>query len=199
MGGILGIVDLIWSYFIYVALLGFLFYFLISFALHTIASKYNKNIEFLPFIVPIYRYYKVLTLIGGNNLIIIGMSANLIIIFSITSLFFGNLLLIPLLGIHGAAWSTVLGFAVAALLNILHIYRNVGPFISFGQHLIKPLVSAFLMGVALFEMQRRFLQALPDFTSLMIQTLLGLLVYITILLWTKALSKPDWEVFIKKQ
>ena len=44
MGGILGIVDLIWSYFIYVALLGFLFYFLISFALHTIASKYNKNI-----------------------------------------------------------------------------------------------------------------------------------------------------------
>ena len=94
MGGILGIVDLIWSYFIYVALLGFLFYFLISFALHTIASKYNKNIEFLPFIVPIYRYYKVLTLIGGNNLIIIGMSANLIIIFSITSLFFGNLLLI---------------------------------------------------------------------------------------------------------
>lgn len=112
--------------------------------------------------------------------------------------FIGNLLLIPLLGIQGAAWSTVLGFSVAALLNIFHIYRNVGPFLSIGQHLIKPMISAFLMGITLFVIQRRLLPASPDFISLVVQTVLGLAVYLLILLWTKALSKHDWEVFVKK-
>jgi len=113
--------------------------------------------------------------------------------------FIGNFMLIPIMGIHGAALSTVLGFLLAALLNIYHIYRNVGPFFSIKQHLIKPSISAFFMGLVLFETQRRFLHTFPAFTSLVIQTFLGLLVYISFIILSKALSKSDWEVFFKKQ
>lgn len=113
--------------------------------------------------------------------------------------FVGNFILIPILGIHGAALSTVLGFSVAALLNLYHIYRNVGSFFSIVQHLLKPSIAALLMGLSLFLIQRYFLQTLPAIASLLIQTIFGLLIYVVLLLLMKALSKADLGVFLKKQ
>ena len=57
---------------------------------------------------------------------------------------------IPALAIRGAAYSTVLGFAVAAGLNLIAVHRLVGFKVDIVPSVLKPLFAAALMGGAVY-------------------------------------------------
>lgn len=56
---------------------------------------------------------------------------------------------IPALGIRGAAFSTVLGFALASTLNVMAVRRLAGLHLDLAMTVVKPLVAATAMGAVL--------------------------------------------------
>ncbi len=60
----------------------------------------------------------------------------------------GNAVLTPIWGINGAAVSAVCSFAVAALLNIVHIRRHTRASFSATDYVVKPGIAVLLMGIA---------------------------------------------------
>jgi PST family polysaccharide transporter len=62
----------------------------------------------------------------------------------------GNLFLVPIYGIEGAAFSTVLSYAVATTLNFSGMYRCTGERIHWRSWVVKPAVAAFMMGAFVY-------------------------------------------------
>jgi stage V sporulation protein B len=61
-----------------------------------------------------------------------------------------NLVLVPLIGPSGAAWATVIGFTVAAGLNLLSVYKHMGAGMDWVGGVLKPGLAAGLMGLAVW-------------------------------------------------
>lgn len=57
----------------------------------------------------------------------------------------------PAYGIKGAAFGTVTGFAVAAILNLIHVKRYTSFNIKINTFIIKPLFSVFIMGIVVLQ------------------------------------------------
>lgn len=97
-------------------------------------------------------------------------------------------------GVEGAAWATVAGFAVAAVLNLYHVERHLGRTFRLGEMLLRPSLAAILMAATIVGLQL-WLPQRPLTTLLLIAV--GGLVYGLSLLVTGGIRRRDLEVLPK--
>ncbi len=130
-------------------------------------------------------------------------------------LFFGvltklvlNVALVPLLGICGAALSTVLSYLVAMLLNLAAIARHTGVVIDFRKMLGKPFVAVMVMTVLVLIVESSLNTALAGYVHSvrLLHTAVGLfavgtggLVYLLALLWTGGVTRADLRFLPKSE
>ena len=105
-----------------------------------------------------------------------------------------NLLLIPRMGINGAALASLLVFFLLASLRLAETgyYLKIHPF---SKALWKPFAAALLTGLLLMVL-RAWLLTLPPFTALLLGALLSFGSY-TILLWLLKLEEEEREIIFK--
>ncbi|MBO8164880.1 MAG: polysaccharide biosynthesis protein [Brevibacillus sp.] len=112
----------------------------------------------------------------------------------------GNLLLIPFLGISGAAAATVLAYAVAMLLNAVAIVRHTGARFPLRSLIGKPFIAVCVMSVVVFLVDAAMFAALTGRigSERLLHTIVGLcgvtagaLVYGIALFWTGGLTRAD--------
>jgi|LSQX01.1.fsa_nt_gb stage V sporulation protein B len=93
----------------------------------------------------------------------------------------GNFFLIPKLGIDGAAYSTIAGFAIAALLNLYQVYKEDEQSLKSWSLILIYTISSILMGWAL-----RLIEPLTanfiSLAALIIKSLLGIIVYFALVI-----------------
>ncbi|RXT09010.1 polysaccharide biosynthesis protein [Ammoniphilus sp. CFH 90114] len=65
-----------------------------------------------------------------------------------------NIMLIPLMGITGAALATVLAYAVATMLNLMAVARYTGVTFQFKRFFLKPIFAVTMMGVMVFLIEQ---------------------------------------------
>jgi stage V sporulation protein B len=99
-----------------------------------------------------------------------------------------------LYGVEGAAWATVAGFAVAAILNLYHVDRHLGRTLRVGAMLLRPGLAAVLMAAAVLGL-RALLPHRTLVTPLLVAV--GGLVYVLSLLVTGGLRRRDLEALPK--
>lgn len=93
-------------------------------------------------------------------------------------------------GVEGAAWATVAGFALAALLNLYHVDRHLGRTFRLGSMLLRPGLAAVLMAAAVVGLQ--ILLPQRHLITLLLVAVGGL-VYLLALLVTGGLRRRDLE------
>ncbi|NPV79419.1 MAG: polysaccharide biosynthesis protein [Firmicutes bacterium] len=99
---------------------------------------------------------------------------------------------IPAIGIKGAAWGTVIGFAISSILNLLYLSRKLGLALDIQKHLIKPLIATCVMGIAVTLTYRLAHDALGSNTlATLSATAIGAAIYGLLLLVTGAISSRD--------
>lgn len=108
---------------------------------------------------------------------------------------------IPSLGIVGAAYSSVIGFLIAASLNIYSVNCLVGFSFDFRSMMLKPAIAVTAMGIAVqgvFLATHRWLSGLGGSTPRDLATAvaigLGAIIYFTILVFIRAFKEQDFEV-----
>lgn len=98
---------------------------------------------------------------------------------------------IPLLGIKGAALGTVIGFMVASWLNFRSVVKCIGWNLEVRDHLLKPVLAATIMGMAVIFCQS-YLAAYVSLSKVLgISVLGGFLVYGFVLLVTGGIKRND--------
>jgi stage V sporulation protein B len=97
-------------------------------------------------------------------------------------------------GVEGAAWATVAGFAVAAILNLYHVDRHLGRTFRLGAMLLRPGLAAVLMAATIVGLQL-WLPHRTLFTLLLVAV--GGAVYGLALLVTGGLRRKDLEAIPK--
>lgn len=65
-----------------------------------------------------------------------------------------NIMLIPIMGITGAALATVLAYAVATLLNLMAVARSTGVTFRFKAFFLKPIFAVTMMGIIVFLIEQ---------------------------------------------
>lgn len=99
----------------------------------------------------------------------------------------------PALGIKGAAWATNADFGIAALLNLIFVYRYVGVGINL-KDTSKVIVSTLLMGfVVLLSYDFVMVHMLNNTLATLVAIGVGSLVYAILLILTKSITKRDVE------
>lgn len=108
---------------------------------------------------------------------------------------------IPQINILGAAFGTVLGFGVAAALNLSYIIRHIKAKLPADTLIIKPLLSSVIMGLSVYIIY--FL--LSAFLDLNIATIIAIafggIIYVLMVLSLKIFSKEEYAMlpFINKR
>ncbi|GAB6099771.1 polysaccharide biosynthesis protein [Halanaerocella petrolearia] len=104
----------------------------------------------------------------------------------------------PELGIRGAAIGTVTGFTLAALLNIIAVFKIAKPEFNYYNLLIKPLFSGLVMSVLVYSTYYT-LNSMIHIKSITTLTavLVGIISYSLVLLLTGGLTKEDIELVPK--
>lgn len=87
------------------------------------------------------------------------------------------LVAIPAFGITGAAYATVADIGVAAVLNMCFIYREIGYVIEV-KVILKNIVSAAVMGVAMYFMYPYLFSHIGLFLALFLSCVIGSVIYI---------------------
>lgn len=113
----------------------------------------------------------------------------------------GNVLLVPILGMSGAAWSGVLAYGAACILNVMVFRRITKLPWPRPLTLLRPIAAALLMAVwlvgllALAESLPDALQAERSFQTglALLCVCSGAVVYLIGLLWVKALKKEEYR------
>jgi O-antigen/teichoic acid export membrane protein len=105
-----------------------------------------------------------------------------------------NYLLIPRMGINGAALGTLIVFALFSAIRVfqIHHFLKITPF---GKVLWKPVVSGILTALLLLFI-RSWLLALPSFTALAVGLLLSVGAYASMMLLLK-LEEDEREIILK--
>lgn len=80
----------LWEYILIAIIVILSCYLFISYMIYKIGCKYNNNELFVHYTIPFYRYYKLILFMGANPLLLIGISANLILLLSFKNLLFGS-------------------------------------------------------------------------------------------------------------
>jgi stage V sporulation protein B len=111
-----------------------------------------------------------------------------------------NILLVPFMGINGAALATVISYMLATLLNLHSMYRRTGVVFDLRAMLFRPLLATFFMAVAVYGVLRSFgpvlLGALPSerlyYAALSLSAIgAAALVYVVALLITGTVTRHD--------
>ena len=100
------------------------------------------------------------------------------------------LVAIPTLGITGASYATVADIGVAAVLNMFFIYRKIGYVIDV-KVVLKNIVSAAIMGVAMYFMYAFLFPYLGLFLDLFLTCIVGSAIYIGCMVLNGGVTKED--------
>jgi len=101
---------------------------------------------------------------------------------------------IPELNIRGAAISTVIGYGIAAILNLIFILKYTKTRFSYLNVVIKPLVSVITMGIAVINLYNLLISKLGNTKTTLIAVITGALVYGVMLVITKTLNEEDYQL-----
>ncbi|MBP1932472.1 putative polysaccharide biosynthesis protein [Ammoniphilus resinae] len=113
-----------------------------------------------------------------------------------------NIILIPLMGITGAALATVLAYSVSAILNIQAVCHYTGVRLRFKAFFIKPMLSVFIMGILVWLIQPMTMKMLVGIVTTyrlyfsivaLIAVLFGVIIYGMSLLLTGSITKKDMQ------
>ncbi len=108
----------------------------------------------------------------------------------------------PALNIQGAAFATVVGFAIASMLNIISVRRYTGTRFNAGQLILKPAAAVAGMGVMVYLSYAYLIQLFPAFFSLSLSNALsaivsvavGMVSYGVLLFITGSITRADLEL-----
>lgn len=100
------------------------------------------------------------------------------------------LIVIPAINVQGAVISTIACYAVASLLNLWALKRAVGFWPDLVGALVKPAISAVVMGIACF-VAYRLLDVLGNTLATLLTICVGMAVYAVVLLKTKGLTEGE--------
>ena len=100
------------------------------------------------------------------------------------------LVAIPAFGITGAAYATVADIGVAAVLNMCFIYREIGYVIEV-KVILKNIVSAAVMGVAMYFMYPYLFSHIGLFLSLFLSCIIGSVIYIGGMVLSGGVTRQD--------
>jgi stage V sporulation protein B len=95
-------------------------------------------------------------------------------------------------GIDGAAWSTAVGFAVAAILNIIQVERMLGRTLKTRSMILKPLAAALVMAGAIWA-ARVFLHVRGGHVGTLVLIVLGGAVYGVVILLVGGIKLQEIE------
>ena len=113
-----------------------------------------------------------------------------------------NFLLVPILGINGAALATVISYLIATLLNLRSLYRRTGVVFDLRVMLFRPALATFFMAVAAYTTVRQlgpYLSAQLDSERLLAAALVFAamavagLIYLIALMITGAINRGDLQ------
>lgn len=115
-----------------------------------------------------------------------------------------NVALVPELGIMGAAISTVIAFAAAAIFNLIALMRHLRLELSFRTYVICPLLSVLTMSLVLLvlmsgseaalQLQSGFMSERMFITlTTLLMVVFGAIIYIAVLLRSGALSEHEFS------
>lgn len=117
----------------------------------------------------------------------------------------GNVLLIPVFDITGAALASVIGYALATVLNVRSVSLTVG--MRFSRHvLLKPLLATLLMAAAVWLMKKGMGHVLPLLLAegrvyymivSLISVFTGVIVYMLLLLKLEVISRRELALIPK--
>ena len=108
---------------------------------------------------------------------------------------------IPQVNIQGAALATLVGFAISSLLNLYQVKRDTGMRFDFNHHLLKPVLSVSVMGVAVY-LSYNYLNmffadlyspALSNAAATLISIGIGMIVYGAMLFITGSITREDLQ------
>ncbi|MCH4166969.1 MAG: polysaccharide biosynthesis protein [Megasphaera sp.] len=100
------------------------------------------------------------------------------------------LVAIPAFGITGASYATVADIGVAAALNLFFIYRNTGYVIDI-KTVLKNVISAVLMGIAMYFAYDFLKLHMGLFLSLFITCIMGSAIYIGLMIANGGVTRED--------
>jgi len=115
-----------------------------------------------------------------------------------------NMILVTIWGINGAAIASVASFGLAAILNMISIYRHTGVSFSFKTFVYKPMQSTLAMAVILIVIKESFLWTLGDVITserilytliTLIAIFIGMFVYAITLFKFEVIKRSNLEVF----
>ncbi|MGM0368916.1 MAG: putative polysaccharide biosynthesis protein [Bacillota bacterium] len=104
---------------------------------------------------------------------------------------------IPALGIRGAAIGTVMGFTLAAVLNIISVFKVTKPQFDYKSLLLIPAVSGIIMTVIVHVVYYRLDKLVGIKVSTLTAVLAGVISYGLLLLLTGGLKKDDLRLIPK--
>lgn len=104
----------------------------------------------------------------------------------------------PSINIKGAAVSTLVCYATAAILDFIAVIRYTKIPFSFSDFLIKPLLASIIMGGCVYFSYDRIFTALNSNTkATLLSIIIGILVYAIMLLLTGTIREQDFEMLPK--
>ncbi|MBE0449406.1 MAG: polysaccharide biosynthesis protein [Clostridia bacterium] len=101
---------------------------------------------------------------------------------------------IPSINIYGAAFSSVVAYAVAAILNLMTLKRRAEIVFDVREVLIKPLMSVAVMSVVVLLAYHGSNMILPGKYATVFGISIGIITYFYMLLYTKTLVEEDFEM-----
>ncbi len=105
-----------------------------------------------------------------------------------------NLIGIPIMNVRGAAIATVVGYGIAAALNHIYIMKYTQIKFDYLNVLIKPVISAAIMGIIANYLYRFTNGYLGNNIATLLAVSTGALVYVLMLIITRTLSEEDYEL-----
>lgn len=100
---------------------------------------------------------------------------------------------IPALNIKGAAAGTVVAYLVAAILNMLEVRKLTGVSFDIALSFVKPVISAGVMGVVVYFGYKVMNTVAGNLISTLLSVALGALVYVILVLKTRAITPEEIE------
>lgn len=97
----------------------------------------------------------------------------------------------PSLGILGAAWSTTLGWAVVALLNLGSVFRRVGPVINWRNGVFYPAVATFGAASSMYFLHDTLVYYVPNALASLGALIIGFLLYFLLLMIWGSFTERD--------
>lgn len=115
------------------------------------------------------------------------------------------LTVLPQINIRGAAWATIIGFAIAAILNINKVHKLTGLKFDYGKNIIKPGLAAAVMGGIVYYVYlytNQFLSAIytasiSNGAATILSIAAGILIYGIMLFITGSVTGEDLKLIPK--